>query len=417
MRHSLSARVVASLSSFSDAELDLVTAGSDIAFDRRWFRLLETIELGEVLLGSVELRYLIVEDGSRLVAVCPLLVAMSDRVYFGYSLDGLYFDSWQAELLRVDPSKAAALRVVEVVLAFYRRVLRGFGALAPGWVLAVSPIFARADIATAPLPDAERARVRAAAIEGIQAFAADLSLPACFYGVEEEAADLRRELAERDFTELFFAHDNLLVLPDGGLDGYLAQFRSERRRGIKREMQRPERAGLDVRAGASWSDDAGRIAELYELTARRYGDAFLRLSPEFWRAIERQLGESATVVKARLGSRLVGFAMFLHKRDLWAFKIGRDRAAVADGAGLHFALQFRESIRLARALGLRRIWFGLGGWRTKRLRGAVGYPLYNYLWLPRRRSKLLLLPYIRAFSGFARRELAFAERPSSVMKR
>jgi hypothetical protein len=55
----------------------------------------------------------------------------------------------------------------------------------------------------------------------------------------------------------------------------------------------------------------------------------------------------------------------------------------------------------------------LGAWRTKHLRGARREPLYSYFWFPSRTERAILLPYVKAFSKVAQRQMELAVLPTA----
>src|SRR5262245_44542787 len=119
-----SVRVLASLTELSDAQLDRVTAGSSVFFERGWFRMLDALDLARLVGGDLIFRYAVVSRGDEPVAVCPFLVTRSQSIYFFYSLEKFFFTSWQAELLRLDPARAGWIRWVSQIVATYRRFAR-----------------------------------------------------------------------------------------------------------------------------------------------------------------------------------------------------------------------------------------------------------------------------------------------------
>src|SRR3990172_5456460 len=208
-----SVEVRESLAASDDDPLDRVTAHSGVFFDRRWFRMLDAIDLDPLVRGAVRLRYVVVRCGTEPVAVCPFLVTRSPSIYFFYSLKKFFFTAWQAELLRLDPGRASFVRWASGIVAGYLAFARATGAGTEGWVLAVSPLSHRGDIAVREMPELDRQRVRDLVVDALQEVARDQNLPLCFFGVQEEKTALRETLIEQGFEELFLVYDNLLHLP------------------------------------------------------------------------------------------------------------------------------------------------------------------------------------------------------------
>src|SRR5512137_3055131 len=85
--------IVDSLKSFSDADLDPVTTSSTIFLDRRWFRLIDAVDLPHLARGELTLHYVVVSSNSELVAVCPFIISRSQTIFFRYSLEKFFFVS------------------------------------------------------------------------------------------------------------------------------------------------------------------------------------------------------------------------------------------------------------------------------------------------------------------------------------
>ena len=51
-----SVRVITSLSAYTDAQLDLVTSGCPVFFDRRWFRFIDAMKLEPLVRGEIKLQ-------------------------------------------------------------------------------------------------------------------------------------------------------------------------------------------------------------------------------------------------------------------------------------------------------------------------------------------------------------------------
>ncbi len=413
----LCVQVRRSLSDLGDDALERVTRGSSVFFGRGWFRMLDALDLSALVGGSIELRYVVVRRGGTPVAVCPFLITRSRSIYFFYSLEKFFFTSWQAELLRLDPARAGWIRWVSRIVAAYRAFARVTGVETRGWVLAVSPLSHRGDIALADLPADEQERVRAEVLGALEETARDENLPLCFFGVPEEKRALRRQLVERRFEELFLVYDNLLELPDGDFAAYLDRFRSDARRLFQREMKQARAAGVRFEIASGIAPLSERLAELYDATYSKYGEEHFHHPAAFWSALERFVAPQAEALVAYHGGDPVGFSLLLHGQgDLWFYRVGRSYEGEVGEAPVYFNLAFYEPVRRAVQLGARRIWLGSGAWEAKRRRGAVGHAIYSYLWFPRRWSRGVLMPYLKTFTQISREQMAAATQPSAYLK-
>jgi hypothetical protein len=409
---SLTARVVPSLRAFSDAELDRATASASVFFDRRWLRMLDALDLEPLLRGALSLRYVVVTRGSEPVAICPFFVTRSASMHFAYSFDKSFFTGWQGDLVRINPEMARFVGWLSRLVEGYRRLAKATGALADGWVIVASPLSFRGSIAVAALSAGEREKALGAVIEALQGVSADENAPIWFFRIPEEERDLRRALAAGGFDEAFMLYDNLLDGLEGGVEGYLSRFRTSPRSTMKREMAKARRAGVRFEHARRPAGLEPEMARLYEATYSKYGPEYFAQPPSFWTALDHHLGSQAEAILAYRGDRLLGFTLLLHKGDLWAFRIGKVEDEPESNSFLYFNLAFYEPIRRASELGAKRLWLGPGGYHTKHHRGAIGAPLYGAFWFPSRRSRALLLPYLKAFAHVAREELAFSAKAS-----
>jgi predicted N-acyltransferase len=411
------ARVLNSLSSFADKQLDRVSENASVFHSRGWFRMLDAIDLEPLLRGKMVLRYVVVCRGSELVAICPFLVTRSESIYFFYSLKKFFFTSWQAELLRMNPEKASFVRWIGGVVAAYLAFARATGAGTGGWVLAVSPLSHRGDIALARMTAEEESIVRDKVVDTLQQVAADENLPLCFFGIQQEKEELRNALLRQNFAELFLVHDNLLELQVTSFAEYLDMFRSDARRLFNREIKQAREADIRFEIVRDLEEVSGCLERLYDATYSKYGEEHFHHPASFWSALGRYVAPHAEAVVAYRGSEPVGFSALLHKNeDLYFWRVGRSYEREVGEAPVYFNLAFYEPVKRAIELGAKRIWLGSGAWEAKRRRGAIGHALYSYIWFPRRWARWVLMPYLETFTRISQQQMAEATHPSAYLK-
>jgi predicted N-acyltransferase len=410
-------RVLTDLASFSDAELDRVTAGSSVFFSRRWFRMLDGLDLQPMVRGALDLRYVVACHGHTPIAICPFIVTTSPSIYFFYSLKKFFFTSWQAELLRMNPEKARFIRFIRGVVAAYLGFARATGAGTNGWVLAVSPLSHRGDIAIEPMAAAAESTVRDRVIDTLQDVATEHNLPLCFFAVQQEKASLRQALVRKGFEELFLAYDNLIHLSAGSFGEYLDQFRSDARRLFNREVKQARDAGVSFEITQDIEPLAPEIARLYDATYSKYGEEHFHHPASFWSALGHSVAPYAEALVAYHRGRLVGFSALLHQNeDLYFWRVGRSYEGAVSESPIYFNLAFYEPVKRALQLGAKRIWLGSGAWEAKRRRGAVGHALFSYMWFPRRWSRWVLMPYLETFTRISQQQMAEATQRSGYLK-
>ncbi len=414
-RHVAGVRVVDSLAGFGDAALDHVTTSANVFFDRAWFRMLDSLDLSKLLGGAARLRYAVAvtSEGAPL-AICPFLTTRGEGVRFAYSFEKAFFTGWQEEIVRVKPEIGPIVRWVSLVVRGFQRLARRAGARTDGWVLAVSPLSFRGGMALAEMPPDAEARARRAVLEKLMGVATDEALPLCSFLMPEEDTSMREAARASGLEELFLVYDTHIDLDGRSVDDYLARFRSRSRDVFKREMKKIRKGGVRFETSRDLSSIAPTLSDLYETTYTKYGEEHFAHPPEFWASLERHAGDHVESIRAYRGDTLVGFTVLAGKRDVFAYRMGK--AAAEDDSSLYFNLAFYEPIRRASEMGCRRLWLGPGALNAKHHRAAVAHALYGGFWFPDRTSRLLLLPYLRAFTGATRRQLEFARRPCANLK-
>jgi predicted N-acyltransferase len=407
-------RVVNSLASYTDEQLDQATLEANIFFDRRWFRMLDEIELAPLLGGQATLRYMVVSRGDQVAAVCPFIVTRSTSIHHFYSLEKYYFTAWSDELLQLHPDKANYTRWVMRLVNAYLGLAHRTGVQTQGWVLAVSPLSYYSDVAVAPdgteLEDAARAQ----AVRALQEVARDEDLPLSFLGVSEEQQALRTNLAKHSFTELFLTFDNLLELPMSNLAQYVDSLPSKARQRVRHERTAVEKNGVRFEQASDLDTLQAALERMYETVYSKYGADHFRHPAPFWPVLGRHLGFHAQTFVAYRGDEPIGFSTFLQKNGQWhGWRCGRAPGTDLD-KNVYFNLAFYEPIQRALELDATRLLSGPGGWSTKARRGAVPHALHSHIWFPRRWPRVLLQPYLKKFGELSMQEQTQAMRTKSA---
>lgn len=402
------------LKQFSDEQLDRVTQASPLFLDRRWFRLVDAVDVSALANGPLEVRYAVVTRGDDPLAICPVLISRRSEVYRFYSFERTFFTKPYVDLAKLSPKAAPYAPWLARAASLYRRAANSVGDLGEGWVLAISPLSQRGGVAVDPAqaPGPLQQKI----LERLQALAEEEHLPLCFAGVSDDEPALRARLCENGFEEVFLHYDNVLQVP-GSFDDYLEHFKSDARYHVRKELRRSAAAGVRFELAASPGALGAELCELYRATQSRYGDDYLGMPRPLWAEMERHLGSACQVVLGRREGRLLGFNLLLHKGDLWAFRVGRSyEQHSGEEDAFYFNLMFYETVRRAVSLKASRAWLGPSAWETKRRRGSLAASLFRYFWFPEKKARMLFTPYLRFYSHVARKTLDFAARPSSWLK-
>jgi predicted N-acyltransferase len=407
-----------SIDGIDAAALDRITSRSNVFFDLRWFRLIESVALRALVGGDVTVRYVVAWAGSTPVAICPVLITRSSEVHLFYSLEKFFFTPWWSSgLEKHAPGMASRARWARLAVSICRMLARVARAGVSGWMLAVSPLSHRAEVAVAPLGEELERAARDAVIRTLQDLATELGLPLCFLGLQHDSDALRDALARRGFDEVFLAYDNVLELTGGTFEDYLGRFKSDARRLLRREIRAASDAGVHFERTTSLAALGPVLDALYRSTSARYSDDFFRQPPEFWAALEKHVGDHVEAIVARGADGPTGFSLLLRKNDeLWFHRVGRSYGSDTADAAVYFNLAFYEPVKRALEVGARRIWLGFGAWEAKRRRGAVARPIFSAFWFPRRWSRALLRPYLARFGEVSRGAMAHVLERSSYLK-
>lgn len=390
--------IVESLRHIDDATLDRITASSHVWLDRRWFRMLDSVELPPLLKGEATFRYVVVRRDKEPVAVCPYLVTRSNSIFFQYSLEKFFFTSWQDELVRMNPESARWVPHLRAVLNGYRRLLRMIKAGVEGWVFVVSPLTLRGGIAQVEAPEQETKHVRGLVVSALQDVARSEGLPLSFHGIEASETSLRQHMRESGFEELFLFFESRIDMTFKNFDEFLAPFKSEPRRRFKQEMRQAEKMGYRFDVLTNFEHLSAELERFYNATYNKYGEEHFHHPASFWTEVSRNVAPMMETIVAYRGDEPKGFVNLLKKGDqLWAYKVGRSEEGEKENP-IYFNLVFYEPLRRAFELGSKHFWLSAGAVDAKRRRGARGHAIYSYIWFPKGISRLTLLPYLSYFS-------------------
>jgi predicted N-acyltransferase len=237
------------------------------------------------------------------------------------------------------------------------------------------------------------AEVVAAAV----ALGEELARSTTFLYVDEDDEALRDLLRETGFASFRTGTASILDVPAGGLEEYLARFRSDRRSAIRRERRKVRDAGFELAVEPFTESLAAELVPLDQSVVRKYGDEW---SPEeveaMYDPLLRYLTPRASVVTARLRGRLGGFLLLLRWRDeLYARNVGFDYE-LQGRVPLYFTVVFYEPIAYAARAGVSRIDYVIASEDVKRSRGC---------------RQVAQLGYVRCADPRAQRELARPRMP------
>jgi hypothetical protein len=163
-------------------------------------------------------------------------------------------------------------------------------------------------------------------------------------------------------------------------EDYLAQLRSKRRNQVRRERRAVEEAGIRVETfvGREIPEELfPRLFPLYLSTVRKKYWGRQYLNGRFFELLRERFRERLCVVAARRGDELLAGAINVQKADAL---YGRYWGALHEVRHLHFDVCYYAGIEHAIRAGLRRFEPGAGG-EYKQLRGFDAQPTWSAHWL------------------------------------
>ena len=279
------ATVVDSLDQIDGAEWDSILLPNRLAQSHRFHRALAASKINDC-----DYRYFRYRDaGGRLAAQCSFYAISTPLDLF---------------LPRSNP----AARVLAGVRRLYPRFLDFRVVECGGPTTLGYPVAFRAGVVGEERRDIWRALVRA-----MESFAAEKK--AGLLVVRDFREDERPDaapLVEQGFACVPNLENTVLRMRWATFDEYLGSLRAHYRRQIRLNLARAERAGLRlerVRDFAPWASEMARLWRLTHLRSTAYQREVL--GPDYFENLAARLGDRTFATFLRLGSRLVGFTLYL----------------------------------------------------------------------------------------------------------
>lgn len=223
---------------------------------------------------------------------------------------------------------------------------------------------------------------------------------------EEEALELEKQGGVHRLQLQFHWHNKGYA----DFDDFLQDFRSRRRKAIRRE-RRQVREQFEIRVASGWEiqpEEVLRMAEFYRSTCSRYG-AWDYLNEDMWDWLSLKGREHLVLFLAERKGELVAGAFCLRGLDtLWGRYWGC--GGLPEGTGLHFELCFYAPIEWCIHNGLAHFEPGQGG-QHKLARGFAPSLCHSVHWL---RNPNLKIPIERFIER--EREDVFAHQAALMEK-
>lgn len=222
--------------------------------------------------------------------------------------------------------------------------------------------------------EAQRLVVTNAIVGEIESIALSLGLSIVFPNITRPENQLLKQLARSRFLRVPDLPQSVLDIEWRDFNGYLKFLRKQRgkniRNNVKKEMNRVQRRGVEIRIIDDPALEADRLHELLNLNYIRHNDVPFMFNRFFFKTLKTTMGESAVIHGAFRDGVLNGASIQLKGRTEGhvAF-IGVDHEA-AGNDNSYFNLFFYVPIAEAISAGLECLYFDRLMYAMKRKRGC-----------------------------------------------
>ncbi|MGD9508626.1 MAG: GNAT family N-acetyltransferase [Geminicoccaceae bacterium] len=250
---------------------------------------------------------------------------------------------------------------------------------------------------------------RAAALEHLEALAAERRLPLVFTHVPDEDVALCELLSNRDYHRTVARPVACLDLRWSSFEEYVASLRRNARSAAWSEIRRCREAEVAIEPIANVEAVSATLHALADRHYRRRNGRGVPFGPAFLPAVKHRLGEAATFWGAYRAGSLLGFALMVRGGDI----AHMTHVGLAEGktSFAYFNLCYYRPIAEAIASGARRIWYGTLLSELKARRGCRLLPTSLYYRDPSRSRHLVLAPLFRAHRAWKSSRLKAARIP------
>jgi predicted N-acyltransferase len=261
------------------------------------------------------------------------------------------------------------------------------------------------------LPGEDVREVSAALVAGAQHLAREVdasSVHLLFLTPEERANALAAGMRPRLSYQFHWHNEGY-----GTFDDYLARFRADKRKQVRKERRCVAQSGLGVemREGPELSDeDWAALARFYREGVRRYG-SYPYLTPRFFDELRANHAERVVAFLAYEGRTPVAASLCFEKgAHLYGRYWGTDRS-LGEQDFLHFELCYYLPIERAIARGLRRFEAGAQGMH-KMKRGMLPNEVHSAHWVREPRLAAAIDEHLPIEAGHVKAEMAMLSQRS-----
>ena len=395
--------------SFPGGSLHSVSSTGSVFVQPEWLQLLDELDLGAVIGGQVELRYLVVSHEDRPVAMCPFMRCRGKEMYALYSLRRYYFDYLLEQAAGTGVGRGTGFKLMSQMVRKLGRALELLRCSLDDVLFVCNPLSYRAEMAIDPEMGSLDRDPTGAVVAALKRYAAHVRRPVCCLGVSEDDASFGRSLEQAGFEKVFLFYDNRLELARyRNFSDFLSAFPSRYRRKIRCERERVAQAGLSFRVVNDLHAHAEDFSRFYRAMYTKHSPSILHLPAGFWRSLQRALKNRVEAVLCEHDGRVVGYSVLLKDdahREMWVYRGGQEYNETLAGVPFYFSYSLYQPIERAIEHGYDRLWLGPAGYETKIRRGAEQTGLWSYLWFPRRIDRWLLGRVLRRYGRIAHRML------------
>lgn len=192
------------------------------------------------------------------------------------------------------------------------------------------------------------------------------------------AEDFHSAMEEHSYFKAYSLPGTYIDLSWNSFEEYVQNLKIRYRQNIRNKInQYKKQGGIEFEIVEEIQDIVDDIYVLYENTFNKAPVKFEKLKKDFFINIKRNLGDSARVIIARYGEKIVGFSLIICSQDVCInVRTGLDYE-YASKYHLYFILHYKN-IEYAIQKGMKRLYLSQTSYRPKLEMGSKLVPLLLY---------------------------------------
>jgi predicted N-acyltransferase len=195
----------------------------------------------------------------------------------------------------------------------------------------------------------------------------------CFLNIIEDEADLIRFLKKRRYINTIDLPSNFIEVNWTSFEGYkkhLSKKYSYMEKSIRHQLNRNRKSGVVIVQLQNIDDHQGRLIELLKMNHFKYNTSIFPLKPNYFHQVKENFGNNAVIYAAKKNGSIIGVSIELRKgREAFFSSLGVDHD-LSKKDMTYFNIAYYEPIKNATESKIKKIYYGIGLYRTKIKRGC-----------------------------------------------